>query len=150
MERVLEASTEIAAPPNEVWRVVSDLSRMPEWSPQTVRMRVFGRARRGAHTVNLNKYGWKVWPTTSTIVRYDENTAIAFRMNENRTTWSYELTPTTSGTTLTERRVPPVGGIPKPVTFLMDKLFGGTQSFDDELTRGMKDSLDKIKAAVER
>ncbi|MET0317067.1 MAG: SRPBCC family protein, partial [Rhodococcus fascians] len=78
MEPILEASTEIAASPAEVWRVVSDLSRMPEWSPQTIRMRVLGPLRVGARTINLNKHGWKVWPTTSTIVRCDPKEAIAF------------------------------------------------------------------------
>lgn len=150
MEPVLEATIDIAAPPSEVWQVVSDLSRMPEWSATTRRMRVLGPVREGARTVNLNKVGWKVWPTTSTVVRCDENEAIAFRMNENRTTWSYELTPTASGTTLTERRIPSAGGVPKPIAFAIDKLFGGTANFEDQLTESMNDSLARIKKAVER
>ncbi len=60
--RPIEANIEIDAPPREVWAVVSDLERMGEWSPQCLRMRVFGPVRLGARAVNLNRQGMRVWP----------------------------------------------------------------------------------------
>ncbi len=33
----IEASIEIAAPPAEVWELVSDLRNMSRWSPQSAR-----------------------------------------------------------------------------------------------------------------
>ncbi|KAA0022215.1 SRPBCC family protein [Antrihabitans cavernicola] len=150
MSAPLEASIDIAATPDKVWAVVSDLSRMPEWSPQCRRMQLLGQLREGALTINLNKDGWKVWPTTSTVVRVEQDKAIAFRMNENRTTWSYELTPSAIGTTVTERRVESAGGIPKPITFAIDKLLGGTPNFEHNLVAGMHQGLKKIKGAVEQ
>jgi len=53
--RPIEANIEIDAPPREVWAVVSDLKRVGEWSPQCLRMRVFGPVRLGARAVNLNR-----------------------------------------------------------------------------------------------
>ena len=34
IKTLIEGSVEIAAPPATVWALVSDLRRMPEWSPQ--------------------------------------------------------------------------------------------------------------------
>lgn len=66
--RPIEANIEIDAPPREVWAVVSDLERMGEWSPQCLRMRVFGPVRLGARAVNLNRQGVPVWPSTAKVV----------------------------------------------------------------------------------
>ena len=150
MSAPLEASIDIDATPDKVWAVVSDLGRMSEWSPQCLRMQVLGSLREGALTINLNKDGWKVWPSTSTVVRLEKDKAVAFRMNENRTTWTYELTPTATGTTLTESRVESAGGIPKPIALAIDKALGGTANFEHNLVAGMHQGLAKIKDAVER
>ncbi|MBB5914249.1 uncharacterized protein YndB with AHSA1/START domain [Nocardia transvalensis] len=149
MPNTLEATVEIAAPPERVWAVVSDLKRMPEFSPNTVRMVALGTPRSGAWTVNLNRDGRKYYPTTSRIVRFEPNQAFAFRMNENGTVWSYTLEPTDSGTRLTERRDVP-NGVRKPVRVLIDAFLGGEEQFESNLVRGMNETLGKIKAAAER
>ena len=69
MAQPLEASIDIDAAPERVWAIVSDLERMPQWSPQCTRMKVIGRLREGALTLNLNRDGWKRWPTTARVVR---------------------------------------------------------------------------------
>lgn len=149
MPNTLEATVDISAPPERVWAVVSDLKRMPEFSPNTVRMVALGALRTGAWTVNLNRDGRKYYPTTSRIVRFEPNRAFAFRMNENATVWSYTLEPTESGTRLTERRDVP-NGVRKPVRALIDAFLGGEQQFEANLVRGMNETLGKIKAAAER
>ena len=65
----LEVSIEIAASPERVWAVVSDLKRMPEFSPQCVRMLPLGTPKTGTWTININRDGKKFWPTTARIVR---------------------------------------------------------------------------------
>ena len=66
MSKTLEATIEITASPEQVWRVVSDLKRMGEWSPQCRRMIVRGGpVSAGTTTININKKGLLVWPTTS-------------------------------------------------------------------------------------
>ncbi|MBO0856006.1 MAG: SRPBCC family protein [Nocardia sp.] len=148
MPNPLEATIDIAAAPEQVWAVVSDLGRMPEFSPSTLRMIPLGKPQPGAFTLNLNKVGRKYYPTTSRIVRYERDRAFAFRMNENGTVWSFTLEPTESGTRLTERRDIP-NGVTKPVRIMIDALLGGEQKFEADLTDGMTATLQKIKAVVE-
>lgn len=148
MPQKLEATIDISAPPEQVWAVVSDLARMPEFSPNTVRMVPLGRPKTGTWTVNWNRDGKKYYPTTSRIVRYEPNRAFAFRMNENFTVWSYTLEPTATGTRLIERR-DVANGVSWPVRKMIDTLLGGEQKFEAHLVKGMNETLGKIKAAVE-
>ncbi|MGU3292976.1 SRPBCC family protein [Williamsia sp. M5A3_1d] len=148
---LIETSTHIEATPEKVWSIVSDLARMGEWSPQCRKVIVRGgRTRLGAKTINVNKRGLLVWPTTAVVTRYEPDRQITYRIAENRTEWGFEITPTDNGVTLTERRVAKNGKTTAASAFLIDKLMGGTEPFDDELTEGMRETLTKIKAAAER
>ncbi|GAA5048729.1 SRPBCC family protein [Nocardia callitridis] len=148
MPKDLEAVIDVAAPPERVWAVVSDLKRMPEFSPQCVRMIPLGRTKEGTWTINFNRDGKKFWPTTARVVRYEPNREFAFRINENHTVWSYTIEPTETGTRLTERRDVSAG-----VTLfsrkLIDAMLGGEQPFEGLLERGMQETLGRIKAAAE-
>lgn len=148
---LLEQSTEIAATPEKVWSIVSDLKRMGEWSPQCRKVIVRGgTVRLGAKTINVNKRGLLVWPTTGTVVRFEPNRQIAYKITENRTVWGFEITPTDTGVRLTERREAKNGQTTKVSSTLIDLAMGGTESFDAELEEGMRETLVKIKAAAER
>ncbi|MEV0028602.1 SRPBCC family protein [Nocardia sp. NPDC050793] len=148
MPNHLEATVDIAAPPERVWQIVSDLKRMPEFSPMTVRMIPLGTPKAGTWTVNWNKDGGKRWPTTSRIVRFEPNRAFAFRMNENNTVWSYTLEPTATGTRLVERR-DVSNGVTWVIRKTIDAMLGGEQAFEANLVRGMNETLAKIKSAAE-
>lgn len=147
---MLQAQIDINAPVSKVWEVISDLRRMPEWSPQCRRMIVLGGPPRvGARTINLNRRGLMVWPTTCTITEVIPEKKLAFRVNENNTVWSYELEPTESGgTRLIESRHAENGV--KPISnFLVNRFMGGVPNFEQELLDGMNASLARIKAAAE-
>ncbi|WP_330233373.1 SRPBCC family protein [Nocardia sp. NBC_00508] len=148
MPNNLEAAIDISASPEQVWAVVSDLKRMPEFSPQCVRMMALGSLKAGTWTLNLNRDGKKYWPTTSRIVRYEPNQAFAFRITENRMVWSYTLEPTETGTRLIERR-----DVPNGTTWFsrraINAALGGELPFEEALMRGMNETLGKIKSAVE-
>lgn len=150
MPKNLEASIDIAAAPEKVWSVLSDLGRMPEYSPTTLKVIPLGGVRDGAFTININKDGWKVWPTTSKIVRFEPNKVLAFRMNENRTVWSYVLEPTATGTRVVERRDVHPKGVPAPIRGAISVALGGEQQFETDLVRGMNETLARIKAVAER
>ena len=45
---LLQAQIDINAPVGKVWELVSDLSRMPEWSPQCRMMKPLGPIRQAA------------------------------------------------------------------------------------------------------
>jgi uncharacterized protein YndB with AHSA1/START domain len=145
---VLQAQIDINAPVTKVWSLVSDLSRMPQWSPQCRMMKVFGPLRPGARTVNFNRRKFLVWPTTSRITEVVPEQKVAFRVNENGTVWSYELEPTDTGTRLIETRHAENGV--KPVSNMtVNALMGGVPNFERELVDGMNQSLARIKAAAE-
>lgn len=147
---LIEESIDIDATPAQVWSVISDLQRMGEWSPQCKKMIIRGgTVGLGTKTININRRGPLVWPTTSKVVRFTPNQEIAFRVAENRTVWSYTITPPNgSGVTVTERRELN-GTTTKVSSVLVDKVMGGTESFEAELKLGMAETLGKIKRAAE-
>lgn len=147
---LIEATIDIDATPEKVWSVVSDLKRMGEWSPQCAKMIVRGTpVSIGTRTININRRGPLVWPTTAKVVRFEPNREIAFRVAENHTVWSYTLTEGTTGVTLTERREATNGQTTTVSRVLVDRMFGGADSFEAELHEGMNETLGKIKRAAE-
>ncbi len=146
---LLEESIEINTSADKVWAVISDLKRMGEWSPQCKKMIVRGQPIGvGTRTININRRGPLVWPTTAKIVRFVPNKELAFKIAENRTVWSYTIDESANGVTVTERR-DAANGTSKVSAFLVDKVFGGNDSFETELKQGMAATLTKIKRAAE-
>lgn len=145
---VLQAEVDINAPVSKVWALVSDLSRMPQWSPQCRLMKPLGQLRQGARTVNFNRRGFLFWPTTCRITEFVPEEKLAFRVNENHTVWTYELEPTEAGTRLVETRHAE-NGTTAVSNFLVGKFMGGVPSFEQELVEGMNASLTRIKSAAE-
>lgn len=82
-------------------------------------------------------------------MRYEPQRAIAFRITENRTVWSFELGETSTGTRVTERRETP-DGLSTLSAFSTDRLLGGTAEFEEGVQRGVEQTLRRIKAEVER
>ncbi|MCF8609503.1 SRPBCC family protein [Gordonia sp. HY285] len=147
---IIEDSIEIDASPEAVWSVISDLKRMGEWSPQCKKMIVFGGdVKQGARTLNVNRRGPLVWPTSAKVVAFEPNREIAFRITENHTVWSYRIEPTATGSRVTEQRAAAGGKTTAVSSFLVDKVFGGNDSFEDELRAGIRETLDKVKRAAE-
>jgi uncharacterized protein YndB with AHSA1/START domain len=148
-QALLQARIDVAAPPERVWALVSDLRLMPQWSPQCRLMKALGPLRPGTRTVNLNRRRFLVWPTTSQPTEVVPERKLAFRVNANNTVWSYELEPTDTGTLLIESRHAE-NGVKPMSNLLVSTLMGGVPSFEDELVDGMNASLGRIKAAAER
>jgi uncharacterized protein YndB with AHSA1/START domain len=148
-QSLIQQSIEIAAPPATVWGIVSDLRRMGEWSPQCVRMAVLGRdVGVGTRTLNLNRDGWKRWPTTSRVVVFEPEQTLAFRVPVNRTVWTYELEPTATGTLLIESRRAPEG-VSRLSNLAVGAALGGTDAFEASLSDGIRRTLERIKVAAE-
>jgi uncharacterized protein YndB with AHSA1/START domain len=150
LSKTLEATIDIDASPQAVWSVVSDLQRMGEWSPQCKKMKVFGGAvGKGTRTLNINRKGLLVWPTSAKVVTFEPNKALAFRIVENKTIWSYTLTPTATGTTVVEKREAP-SGTSAVSSLLVKRILGGIDEFDVELVEGMNSTLRRIKTESEK
>jgi uncharacterized protein YndB with AHSA1/START domain len=145
---LLQAEIDINAPVGKVWGLVSDLKRMPQWSPQCRLMKTVGPLRQGTKTINLNRRNRMFWPTTSTVTEVIPEKKLAFRVHQNGTIWSYELEPTDTGTRLVESRRAE-NGVKAAANMTVNALFGGVPNFERELIDGMNASLSRIKAAAE-
>lgn len=138
----------IDASPEAVWRVISDLRAMGERSPQCRRMFILGGLPGvGTRTVNINHRGPFHWPTTARITAWEPGRRLAFRIPENHTVWSYELTPEDGGTRVVERRS---RDSTTWISELMVKRFlGGPETFERELRAGMAATLDHVARRTE-
>ncbi|ETZ33823.1 polyketide cyclase / dehydrase and lipid transport family protein [Mycobacterium intracellulare MIN_052511_1280] len=145
----MQAHVDINAPVAKVWELISDLRRMPEWSPQCRWMKPFGPVRQGTRTLNLNRRNRMFWPTTCTVVEIIPDRKLAFRVDTNNTIWSYELEPAGEGTRVIESRHAE-NGVTAFSNLSVKALFGGTDNFEHELLDGMNASLARIKAAAEK
>ena len=151
-EQVLEHSIEIDASPTRVWELVSDVRRMPEWSPQVRSTRLrqgHDSIKLGAEFTNLNGQGDLKWTTHGEIVRFAPGREVAFRIVENFAIWSFRLDPTDQGgTRLVQRRDTP-DGISDLSLELTEGFLGGQAAFTQSLHAGMEQTLQRIKDAAE-
>jgi Polyketide cyclase / dehydrase and lipid transport len=144
----ISASVDVDATPEAVWAVVSDVTRMPEFSPELRRLYAVGggEPRVGMLLVGINRRGYAVWPTTSRVTRLEAGRAVAWRTRESGASWTYELEPRASGTRLTGRRDLP--GFTFGTT-LLAPVIGGAVGHDRELADGIRATLQRIKVAAE-
>ena len=107
MVTTVRSSIDISAPPARVWALVSDLPGMGRFSPENtggVWQRGDGPVT-GAVFRGTNAQGRRRWSTRSTVERAEPGAAFAFLVRAGGlpvAQWSYELTPTAQGCTLTE------------------------------------------------
>lgn len=146
--RPLHAAVDIAAPAPAVWRVVSDVRRTGEWSPECRRVVPFGAVRDGCWLLGFNRRGAVRWATLSRVVRYQPDREISWRVVTNGAEWAYRLEATASGTRLTETRHAP-GGIGRFARWFTGAFLGGQDGHDGELEHGMARGLERIKQIAE-
>ncbi|TWS24346.1 SRPBCC family protein [Tsukamurella sputi] len=147
---VLESSVVIDAPVEKVWAAVSDLAKMGERSPQCKKVFVFGGPiKQGTRMLNINRQGWKVWPTNTQVTEFTPNERIAFRVAENHTVWSFTLVADGDKTTVVERREAAGGKTTALSSTLVAALLGGNEDFERGLLVGMKQTLSHIKTEAE-
>ena len=148
LDRTLEASVDVAAEPADVWRIVGDIRRTGEWSPECSRALPLGQVRKGGWILGFNHHRRVRWVTLSRIVRFDPEREIAWKVLTNRSVWSYHLRTIDDGTRLTETRETPrgVGGFARVFTKV---LLGGQVAHDDELEAGMTAGLERIKTMIQ-
>jgi dimethylaniline monooxygenase (N-oxide forming) len=146
------ASVTVAAAPGDIWDMVSDVTRMGEWSPECTGCRWIGKHRTaevGARFVGFNKRGWARWATTNEVVEAERGRAFVFRTRETGVRWSYRFEPSAdgAGTTLTETR--DTSGARAWLVRMTGPFVGGADSHADELRAGMRRTLERVKAAAE-
>jgi uncharacterized protein YndB with AHSA1/START domain len=103
-----ERSRTLSTSPEEVWAVLGDVTRMPEWSEDLAGIDLLegdGRSV-GSKFRGNNKSGTRNWSMTCVIDRFDEGRALEFHtentQGETRTRWWYRIEPAGEGTAVTE------------------------------------------------
>lgn len=141
------ASVDIDAAPEVVWRLVADITRMGEWSPECRKAEWEGDATEpavGAHFHGWNKAGTFEWDAPCIVTECEPGKVFAFqvpRQAETVTIWRFEFTPNGRGTTLTESFVAPMINVP-----------GAPSNFEgrfEMLDGAIRKTIANIKAAAE-
>jgi uncharacterized protein YndB with AHSA1/START domain len=148
--RELRAEAVVGAPPETVWALLTDFSRMPEWSPELVRMLPLkpGGLRVGQWYLGINRRKFVVWPTRSVVAAVEPGRRLVWDTRSSGAQWIWELSPDGEGTRVVHRRPVPRG------TTLASKvmaplLLGGNDEHADELEQGMATTVARLKAAAE-
>jgi uncharacterized protein YndB with AHSA1/START domain len=149
-DRELRAEAAIDAPPDVVWEVLGDVRRMPELSPELVRMIPLkkGGLRPGQWYLGVNRRKAVLWPSRSVVSDVDPGRMVAWDTRSSGARWIWELTPEGNGTKVVHRR--PVPDRLTPLARLFATAFlGGITEHADELEEGMARSVTRLKQAVE-
>lgn len=143
VERLIEAEPEV------IYDLVSDVTRMGEWSPETVEAEWLGGAtgpQVGATFKGKNKLGPNSWATKPTVTQAERGRTFAFKVpGKSGPTWRYDFERTDQGTRVIEvvsqeRRSP-------FFIRLLQKRAGVTDR-QASLREGMNTTLDRLAQAA--
>ncbi|GAA3160314.1 SRPBCC family protein [Blastococcus jejuensis] len=149
-----EASIVVAAPPEDVYALVADVTRTPEFSPDIVSCRWLDGAAGPAvgarfEAVNVSKIG-KRWKNRPVVTVADPGREFAFVRTEpfaGRVAWRYRFEPADGGTRVVESYE-----VERPVSRLgwvvIEKIFkDGNRR--EALRSGMESTLDRLRVTAE-
>ncbi|HEX2176178.1 MAG TPA: SRPBCC family protein [Nocardioidaceae bacterium] len=146
----LTDSIEVAAEPEAVYALVSDLPRMGSWSPECTGITWRGDVRApvvGARFIGHNRRGKVRWATFGEVVAAEPGRAFAFEITVGPlkvARWEYLLDATSTGCTVTERWTDRRSA---PVRALLDATMGSREQAN---IRGMRATLQALKTEAER
>jgi hypothetical protein len=134
-----------------VWEVLTDFSRMPDWSPELVRMVPLrpGGLRVGQQYLGINRRGPVVWPTRSVVTALAPGSLVAWDTRSSGARWVFELSEAGEGRTRVVQRRPVPEDLSLGSRIVAPLLLGGTAEHADELEDGMRTTLEGLRAAVE-
>jgi hypothetical protein len=139
-----QATIHIDAPPEKVYRMISDVTRMGEWSPETHTCEWIEGASGpavGARFKGSNKRGIVRWSTKPTVTVADPGREFAFDVGKD-TRWSYKLTSKDGGTELTE-------SFEALRYLLIFKIISPPQRRKRQLQDNVEQTVQRIKQAAE-
>ncbi len=101
--RSVSESILVSRPPEELYALVSDITRMGEWSPVCTGGWWEDDSRGvGAWFVGHNETPEKSWETRSQVAADEPGREFAFIVGGDRTRWGYTFEPVDEGTRMTE------------------------------------------------
>jgi Polyketide cyclase / dehydrase and lipid transport len=150
-ELTISESTFVAATPDEVYEMVSDVTRMGEWSPicRACWWDEGAGPEVGAWFTGRNETSERTWETRSQVVAATPGREFAWEVNDGWVYWGYTFEPENDGTRLTETW----RFLPKGIDGFHDR-FG--EAAEDEIEKrriaaetGIPETLAAIKRAAE-
>lgn len=152
MSADVSVDREIAAPAADVWAMVSDVTRMGEWSPETTGCRWVGGASGpavGSKFKGANRNGWHRWSTTNTVVECEPGKSFVFETVVGPIAvarWGYRFEDTDAGCRVTETWEDQRGGLAKS----LGGVASGVGDRADHNRQTMAGTLDALAAAAEQ
>lgn len=147
----LTVTRDVAAPAEAVWALVSDLTRMPDWSPENDEVVWLGGATEaaiGAKFRGSNHNGGKSWKSTGEITQLEPGRRFAFLTTVGPikvAEWGYEVAAAAGGCRITETWTDRRGGLMK----VLSKFATGVDDRESHNREGMEQTLRRIAAAAE-
>ena len=148
-----EVSLDMTASPEILWTMVSDVTRMGEWSPETVRAEWLGGAvgpSPGARFKGYNRKGRTKWSTTCEVTVAEPQREFAFAVGGVKrpsAVWTYRFEGLPAGGT----RVTESFELPKPlsrISRLLTRVTTGVKDREADLEAGMRATLERLHAAA--
>jgi uncharacterized protein YndB with AHSA1/START domain len=149
--RELSATAHVSAPPERVWELLTDFSRMPSWSPELVAMKPLlrGGLRVGQQYVGINRRKAMVWPTRSVVAVLEPGRTLAWDTRSSGARWIWEVEPAADGGTTVTHRRPVPSGLTRVSGLFARAFLGGVDGHADELEAGMATTVQRLRAAAE-
>jgi hypothetical protein len=134
-----EDSTVIARPPEVVYEMIADITRMGEWSPvcRACWWDEGAGPAVGAWFTGRNELGERTWETRSQVVAAEPGKHFAFVVGGSRVRWSYSLAPVEGGTRVTESW-----------EFLPDGLATFDERYGDDAAAQVADRLETARRGI--
>ena len=151
MTEQVSVTREISAPAEQVWAMVSDVTRMGEWSPENEGATWLGNAtgpQPGAKFRGTNRIGKRKWKTVAVVVDADPGRRFSFQvttMGLKIAEWSYAFEPTVRGCRVTETWIEQRPGFFKPLAHLVT----GVGDRATHNRAGIEQTLERLAAIAE-
>lgn len=153
-ERTGRASVSVLAEPEQIWSMVTDVTRMGEWSPENERGEWLDGATGpavGARFKGYNRRGKTKWSTTCEVTEAEPGRSFVFVTGTTakpNTWWRYRFEPDDGGTLVTEsfELVKPLGAVSRLVT----RVTTGVTDRRSDMEDGVRTTLAAIKQAAEQ
>ena len=151
MSESVSVTTTIQATGETLWAMVSDVTRMGEWSPENTGAVWLGKADApevGASFKGTNRLGTKSWSTNGTVTACEPGRAFAFRVTsvgQPVAEWAYRFEDGTDGCTVTETWTDQRNAIVR----LLGKPVSGVDHDGDYSRQNMAATLAQLKTVAE-
>ena len=148
-----EASVVVRADAGRVWSMVTDVTRMGEWSPETERAEWIDGATGpavGARFKGHNRKGRTRWSTTCEVIESQPGQVFAFAVGKAakpETVWRYRFEPVAEGVQVTESFE-----LTKPLGFgsrLVTRVTTGVKDRPADMEEGVRATLAALKRVAE-